>query len=81
MKQVSSLQSFIGWVGALSIVMAYFTLTMDWLSSDDIAYNMLNLAGGALLGYRVYLDRNWANLFLELFFISVALFALAQILL
>lgn len=79
MPTISRFHRIIGWLGALSIVLAYLSLTMDWLSSDELPYNLLNLAGGVMLGYRVYLDRNWANLFLELFFIAVALLALAKI--
>lgn len=69
----------IGWAGALSIVIAYLLLTLDVLDPDNVFYNLLNLAGGLLLGYRVYLDRNWANLFLEFFFSAVAVLALYRI--
>ena len=74
-------QNLLGWTGALSLVVAYALLTFDVFGSDTLAYNLFNLYGGLALGYRVYLDRNWANLTLEVFFVSVALFALARILL
>ena len=79
MPNINLFHRIIGWAGALSIVIAYLLLTLDLLDSDDVSYNLLNLAGGLLLGYRVYLDRNWANLFLEFFFSAVAVYALYRI--
>lgn len=79
MREISLTLRIIGWVGALSIVLAYGLLTSGLVQSDDVIYNVMNLIGGGLLGYRVYVDRNWANLFLELFFSAIAVFALVRI--
>ena len=76
MENVLLWQKIVGWAGAVSIICAYLTLTLEWVQPQDVTYNGMNLLGGCLLGYRVYLDRNWANVTLEMFFIAVAIFAL-----
>jgi uncharacterized membrane protein YhaH (DUF805 family) len=72
--------NFIGWIGALSVVAAYALLTFEVTGAKDVLYNVLNLIGGICLCYRVWIDRNYSNVFLEIVFVSVALYALAKIL-
>ena len=69
------IKNVIGWISAFIIVFAYYLLTNDYLSSKDVMYNALNLVGGIGLAYRVWLDRNYSNLFLEIIFITIALHA------
>lgn len=71
--------NFIGWIGAFSVVSAYTLLTFEFAVPDSVLYNGLNLIGGLFLGYRVWVDRNYSNVFLEVVFVSVALYALAKI--
>lgn len=75
---VTKSDKMIGWIGAFLIVLAYFLLTFEFVVSHDILYNMMNLIGAALMGYRVWVDRNYSNLVLELVFIAIALVALAK---
>ena len=70
--------NFIGWIGALSVVTAYALLTFNFTDSATVLYNALNLLGGACLLYRVWLDRNYSNVFLEVIFVAVAVFALLR---
>lgn len=70
--------NFIGWIGALSVVTAYALLTFDFTDSAAVLYNALNLVGGTCLCYRVWLDRNYSNVFLEVIFVGVAVFALSR---
>ena len=79
MPEITLLQNVMGWTGSLLIIFAYLFLTLDFFQAEDFGYNAMNLLGALLLGYRVYLDRNWANLSLEFFFAAVALFALYHI--
>jgi|TARA_B110000908_G_C10265597_1_gene463595 hypothetical protein len=62
----------IGWIGAFLVVLAYFLMTIDIINSNDILYNLINLIAGILLGYRVWLDKNYSNLALEIVFILIA---------
>lgn len=73
------MDKIIGWIGAFLIVLAYFLLTFEFVISHDILYNMLNLIGASLMAYRVWVDRNFSNLALEIVFITIALFALAKV--
>jgi hypothetical protein len=73
MKTIYNIDSVIGWLSALLIVIAYFLLSFGVLKSSDYYYNLLNLFGGIGLAYRVYLDKNWSNLTLEIVFILIAL--------
>jgi len=70
MKKIDSL---IGIFGALFIVIAYFLMSFNHITSKSIEYNILNLIGGICLAYRVYLDRNYSNFILEIIFIIIAI--------
>jgi hypothetical protein len=70
MKKIDSL---IGIFGALFIVIAYFLMSFNYITSKSIEYNILNLIGGICLAYRVYLDRNYSNFILEIIFIIIAI--------
>lgn len=70
--------NIIGWVGSISLFLAYCLLSYDLLSSKDIRYHILNLIGGFCLGYRVWVDKNYSNFILEIFFIFVAIKSIIQ---
>jgi len=76
---VTKADKVIGWIGAFLIVLAYFLLTFEFVIAQDILYNMMNLLGASLMAYRVWIDRNFSNLALEIVFIIIALFALAKV--
>ena len=67
------MKNLIGYTSAIFIIVGYFLLSFDFLNKDDIIYNVLNLFGGIGLAYRVYLDKNWSNLILEIIFVLIAL--------
>jgi len=79
MKKITLLQELIGWVGSISLVAAYTLLTFEFVGKDDLLFNGMQLLGGLSLGYRVWLDRNWSNLALEAFFVSVAIYAIISV--
>ena len=79
MKKISSLQNIIGWIGSISLVLAYTLLTFEVVGQKDLLFNGMQLLGGLALGYRVWLDRNWSNLALEVFFVAVAVYAIAKV--
>ena len=65
--------NLIGWAGAFFVLIAYFSLSFELLNSKDIIYNTINLIGGILLAYRVWVDKNYSNFILEIAFILIAL--------
>lgn len=70
---MNKINNIIGWVSAFIIVLAYYLLSTDVFTSKDIEYNVLNLIGGTGLAYRVWVDRNYSNLALEVVFILIAI--------
>tara|TARA_R110001606_G_scaffold117492_2_gene246992 strand:- start:228 stop:446 length:219 start_codon:yes stop_codon:yes gene_type:complete len=72
------MKSKIGWIGAFLVVLAYFLMTIDIINSKDISYNIINLIAGVMLGYRVWLDKNYSNFAVEIIFICIAILNLIQ---
>ena len=72
------MKSKIGWIGAFLVVLAYFLMTIDIINSKDIYYNIINLIAGVMLGYRVWLDKNYSNFAVEIIFICIAILNLIQ---
>ncbi len=80
MSTATKTDNFIGWIGALSVVSAYIVLTFEFAEPKSFIYNILNFIGGTCLCYRVWIDRNYSNVFLEIIFIGVAVYALGRLL-
>lgn len=72
----NSFKPIVGWTGASIIVFTYLLLTMGVFKADTVIFNIFQLSGGILLAIRVWLDRNYSNFMLEVFFISIALYAI-----
>ena len=81
MMNTHKINNGIGWFGALMVVGAYFLLTFEFVDPSGFAFNMMNLLGGIGLGWRVWIDRNYSNFFLEIIFVAVAVYALIKIIL
>ncbi len=78
-KRKTSLEIFlIGWAGTLLIVVAYSLNSLGYLPSTNIAYPILNLFGAFFLAIRVYSDRNWSNLLLEVFWAAIAVLSILK---
>lgn len=68
----------IGWVGTVVLFTAYALNTWGIIESTGPIYGFSNLLAAILLGIRVYVDRNWSNLVLEIFFGVIAISSLAR---
>jgi fluoride ion exporter CrcB/FEX len=68
----------IGWVGTIILFSAYALNTWGFIESTGLAYGFSNLVAAILLGIRVYADRNWSNLVLEIFFGFIAITSLVR---
>lgn len=73
------LVEIVGWVGSLAILMAYALNSYQKIRSDSTLFLFLNLTGGLLLmAYTFYKDA-FANTFLNLVWVIVAVIALAKL--
>ncbi len=68
----------IGWTGTTILFIAYALNTWGYIESTGPIYGFSNLVAAILLGIRVYVDRNWSNLVLEIFFGLIAITSLIK---
>ena len=66
----------IGWAGTTLIITAYTLNSFNYISTQNIIYSLLNLFGAILIGIRVYVNKNWSNVFLEIFWGAVAILSI-----
>ncbi|MFT7328357.1 MAG: multisubunit Na+/H+ antiporter MnhB subunit [Crocinitomicaceae bacterium] len=74
----SPLIQTIGWLGTIILFTAYALNTWGYIESTGPIYGISNLVAAILLGVRVYVDRNWSNLMLEIFFGLIAISSLIK---
>lgn len=68
----------IGWAGSILIITAYSLNSLGYISAENIIYQILNLFGAILLAIRVFSDREWSMLFLEVFWGAIAVVSLIK---
>ena len=68
----------LGWVGTVGLFTAYALNSWGIIESTGPIYSFSNLIAATLLGMRVYMNRNWSNLVLEIFFGGVAIISLIR---
>ncbi|TAL49778.1 hypothetical protein EPN81_04760 [Patescibacteria group bacterium] len=73
------LTEFAGWVGVLSILLAYGLLSFGVLSVDHIGYHALNLVGGIGIVVDAFADKNYQPAVLNLIWIAIAIYAIVTI--
>ena len=68
----------IGWIGSIEILLAYGLNSYQKIRSDSLTFSLLNLTGGLfLMIYTIYKDA-FANTFVNLVWVVIALIALAR---
>ncbi len=68
----------IGWVGSIEILLAYGLNSYQKIKSDSLIFSLLNLTGGLLLIlYTVYKEA-FANTFVNLVWVLIALIAIGK---
>lgn len=75
----TALKSIVGWGGAIIIVFNYLLLSTEVFTATSVIFNVFQLVGGTLLAIRVWLDRNYSNFMLEVFFICIAIYAILKV--
>ena len=69
----------IGWIGSVEVLLAYGLNTYQKIKSDSIAYIVLNLTGGIFLIIYSFYYAAYANTFINVVWVIVALIALAKL--
>ncbi len=77
-KKISWELIVIGWAGSLLIITAYTLNSLGNLPSNGVIYPFLNLMGSILIGIRVFVNKNWSNLFLEIFWAFIAIVSILK---
>jgi hypothetical protein len=68
----------IGWTGAASLLAAYALVSTRRLAGDAVAYQFLNLTGGAFLIVNSSYYGAFPSVGVNLFWIGIAVFALVR---
>jgi hypothetical protein len=63
---------FIGNVGVVVLVVTYLMLQLNKLSSDGLAYSVLNAAGAGLIVISLLYDFNLSALVIEVFWVLIS---------
>lgn len=71
---------FAGWVGVLSIILAYGLLSTGVLDQHTIWYHLLNILGGVGIIIDAVADKNYQPAVLNIIWIGIALYAMSSIL-
>jgi hypothetical protein len=69
---------FVGFVGVLLVLAAYFLLQTSRMRGDGVAYSIINMVGaaGILVPVLYAKDMNWSVLFIEAAWIAISVFGL-----
>ena len=67
---------FIGFVGMLCIVWAYFLLQVEKYTVNSFAYQLLNLVGAILLTISLFVHFNLGSFIIEIFWIVITLYGM-----
>lgn len=77
-ENLDLLVEIIGWIGSIEILLAYGLNSYQKIRSDSLAFSLLNLTGGLfLMVYTIYKDA-FANTFVNLVWVIIALIALGR---
>lgn len=71
---------FIGFLGMLCIVGAYFLLQMGRLNSDKLSFQIINLIGAILLIISLCVHFNLGSFLIEIFWICITFYGIYKIL-
>ena len=72
------LLEIIGWTGSIAILLAYALNSYQKIRSDSLIFLILNITGGLLLMAYTFYKGAFANTFLNLVWVIVALIALGK---
>lgn len=67
------LVDFVGLIGVVVIVVTYLLLQLNRLSSNDLAYSLLNAIGASLITLTLLVNFNLSALLMEVFWVLISL--------
>lgn len=70
---------FIGFLGMICIVLGYLLLQIGRLASNDLSYQLINLAGAILLIISLLVHFNLGSFLIEVFWIFITLYGIFKI--
>jgi hypothetical protein len=73
--------SILGWVGSFEILLAFGLNTYQKIDSKSVLYLILNLTGGTFLIIYSFYYSAYANTFINVIWVIVAIIALARLVL
>ena len=68
----------IGWIGSIGILLAYGLNSYQKIKSNSLAFSLLNLTGGLFLMVYTLYKEAYANTFLNLVWVAIAIIALGK---
>jgi len=78
MNQVNVLVDIAGWIGVVALLAAYALVSGRRLQGDSVAYQVLNVAGSALLILNSFYYGALPSVSVNLAWIGIGLYALAR---
>lgn len=70
---------FIGFLGMICIVLAYFLLQIGKMSSEDLSYQFVNLIGAILLIISLLVHFNLGSFLIEVFWVFITIYGIIKI--
>lgn len=70
--------NIIGWLGSAAVILAYVLVSTKRLQGDSVAYQILNLIGGAFLVINTIFFGAYPSTFVNLVWIGIAVFAIVR---
>jgi len=70
----------IGWIGSIEVILAYGLNSYKKINSDSLAFQMLNLTGGAFLIANTIYYGAFPSAFINVIWVLIAIPAIFQIL-
>jgi hypothetical protein len=75
-----SVHDFVGFIGAIILMVAFLLLQLGRLSSNAIAYSVMNAVGAGLIVFSLLFDFNLSAFIIEVFWIAISLLGLFRVL-
>ena len=69
---------YVGTSGVVVILVAYFLLQTERLSSTDLSYSVVNLIGAAFIAISLLYDFNLSAFIIELFWIAISFYGILR---
>ena len=66
------LLDLVGNIGVVILIITYLMLQLNKLSSDSLAYSVLNAAGASLIVFSLLFDFNLSALLMEVFWVLIS---------